>query len=95
MKLVSYLQDEHDQLAILVDDLLFDMEIIHPDLPGNMQMFLHYWTDFLSFALAGEIAIKEGKITAEEFDAAVEATSVEPLREIFKQLAAARSASLP
>jgi hypothetical protein len=26
MKLVSYLKDEHDQLAVLVDGLLYDME---------------------------------------------------------------------
>jgi fumarylacetoacetate (FAA) hydrolase len=65
MKFVSYLQDEHDQLAILVDGLLFNMEIIHPDLPGNMNMFLNYWTDFLPTVQAGEIAIGEGNISRE------------------------------
>ncbi|HSZ86510.1 MAG TPA: fumarylacetoacetate hydrolase family protein, partial [Puia sp.] len=65
MKLVSYLQDEHDQLAILVDGLLFNMEIIHPDLPGNMHMFLNYWDDFLPTVQAGEIAIREGNISLE------------------------------
>jgi fumarylacetoacetate (FAA) hydrolase len=65
MKLVSYLQDEHDQLAVLVDGLLFDMETIHPDLPGNMQMFLSYWDDFLPIVRAGEISIMEGNISRE------------------------------
>ncbi|HLY71583.1 MAG TPA: fumarylacetoacetate hydrolase family protein [Puia sp.] len=65
MKLVTYLHDEHDQLAILVDGLLFDMETIHPDLPGNMHMFLHYWDDFLTTVQAGEMAIRDGNISAE------------------------------
>ncbi len=66
MKFVSYLNEEHDQLAILVDGLLFDMEIIHPDLPGNMQMFLNYWDDFLPIVQAGEISIIEGNISKEK-----------------------------
>lgn len=33
MKIVSYLKEEHEQLAILVDDLVYDMETIHPDVP--------------------------------------------------------------
>lgn len=65
MKLVSYLVDGHDQLAILVDGLLFDMETIHPDLPNSINMFLNYWDDFLPVAQAGEIAIQEGNISKE------------------------------
>ncbi|MFI5153674.1 MAG: fumarylacetoacetate hydrolase family protein [Chitinophagales bacterium] len=63
MKLVSYLKDEQDQLAILVDDLLYDMEFIHPDLPNTIGMFLNYWDSCLPLARAGEIAIQEEKIS--------------------------------
>lgn len=63
MKLVSYLKEEHDQLAILVDNLLFDMESIHPDLPNNMSMLLNYWEDCFPMLQAGEISIQEGKIS--------------------------------
>jgi fumarylacetoacetate (FAA) hydrolase len=63
MKLVSYLKDDQDQLAILVDDMLFDMEFIHPDLPNTMSMFLNYWDSCLSLARVGEIAIQEEKIS--------------------------------
>jgi len=63
MKLVSYIKDEHDQLAILVDNLLFDMESIHPDLPNNMSMLLNYWEDCFPMLQAGEISIQEGKIS--------------------------------
>jgi fumarylacetoacetate (FAA) hydrolase len=63
MKLVSYLKDEQDQLALLVEGLLFDMEFIHPDLPNTMGMFLNYWDDCIPMARGGEISILEGKIS--------------------------------
>ncbi|MBS1596616.1 MAG: fumarylacetoacetate hydrolase family protein [Bacteroidetes bacterium] len=60
MKLVSYLKNEHDQLALLVDDLLFDMEYIHPDLPNTMSMFLNYWEDCIPVVQRAEMAIRDG-----------------------------------
>jgi len=63
MKLVSYLKEEHDQLAVLVDGLLYDMEDLHPDLPNSMSMFLNYWEDALPMALGGVMMIEEGKIS--------------------------------
>jgi fumarylacetoacetate (FAA) hydrolase len=62
MKLVSYLRDGHDQLAILVNGLLYNMEYLHPDLPNNMSMFLQYWEDSFSMASGGEMMILDGKI---------------------------------
>ena len=62
MKLVSYLDEGHDRLALLHDGLLFNMENLHPDLPTNMSMFLQYWEDSLPMAQGGELMIKEGKI---------------------------------
>lgn len=66
MKLVSYLQEGHDRLAILVDGILYDMEVLHPDLPHNMSMFLNYWEDSVSLALGGEMMIRDGKILPEQ-----------------------------
>lgn len=62
MKLVSYLKEEHDQLAILVDGLLYDMDLIHPDLPNSMGMFLNYWEDVFPVAQGGVLMIEEEKI---------------------------------
>ena len=62
MKLVSYLKEEHEQLAVLVDDLLYDMELIHPDIPNTMSMFLNYWDELLPIAQAGDLSIREGHI---------------------------------
>ncbi|HTI11221.1 MAG TPA: fumarylacetoacetate hydrolase family protein [Puia sp.] len=62
MKLVSYLKEEHEQLAVLVDGLLYDMELIHPDIPNTMSMFLNYWDELLPIVQAGELSIREGHI---------------------------------
>ncbi|MEO8720622.1 MAG: fumarylacetoacetate hydrolase family protein [Ginsengibacter sp.] len=50
MKLVSYLKEEREQLAILVNGLLFDTDHLHPNLPVTMSMFLNYWDDFFPIA---------------------------------------------
>ncbi|MDB5208056.1 MAG: fumarylacetoacetate hydrolase family protein [Flavisolibacter sp.] len=62
MKLVSYLKEEHDQLAVLVNGLLYDMENLHPDLPNTMGMFLNYWEESFPVAQEGVLMIEEEKI---------------------------------
>ncbi|MFN2457728.1 MAG: fumarylacetoacetate hydrolase family protein [Chitinophagaceae bacterium] len=62
MKLVSYLKDEHDKLAVLVNNKLYDMDILHPDLPDTMGMFLNYWEEVFPVAQAGVVMIEEGRI---------------------------------
>ena len=61
MKLVTYLRDEADQLAILVDGLLYNTQDLHPDLPNNMQMFLMMWEDVIDIALHANENLKQGK----------------------------------
>jgi fumarylacetoacetate (FAA) hydrolase len=65
MKLVSYLNDGHDQLAFLVDGLLFECDLMHPELPNSMNMFLHYWDDMYPIAQQVDAAIKSGRINAD------------------------------
>jgi fumarylacetoacetate (FAA) hydrolase len=62
MKLVSYLKEDHEQLAIEVDGRLYNMERIHPDIPNTMSMFLNYWEELLPIAQAGDLAIRDGHI---------------------------------
>lgn len=62
MKLVSYLKDEHDQLAILVNGLVYDMEHLHPDLPNTMSLFLAYWDESFPVAQEGVYMIEEERI---------------------------------
>jgi len=62
MRIVSYLKEEHEQLAVLVEGLLYDMELIHPDIPNTMGMFLNYWEELYPLVQAGELAIQDGHI---------------------------------
>ncbi len=63
MKFVSYINGGNEQLACYVNGYLFDMETLHPDLPGTMSMFLQYWDDVLPIAQKAEQAIKDGRIS--------------------------------
>ena len=64
MKLVSYLKDEHEQLAVFVDGLLYDVGLIHPDIPNTMNMFLNYWDELFPIVQAGDLAIQEGHLNS-------------------------------
>jgi fumarylacetoacetate (FAA) hydrolase len=66
MKLISYLFDGHDHLAILVDGRLYEMENLHPDIPGTMGMFLQYWEDAFPMAYGGELMVTEGRIDTDK-----------------------------
>jgi fumarylacetoacetate (FAA) hydrolase len=60
MKLVTYLKDGHDQLALLIEGKLYDTDSLHSDLPISMAMFLNYWEDVFPIAQAAEKNIKAG-----------------------------------
>jgi fumarylacetoacetate (FAA) hydrolase len=64
MKLVSYVIDEQEQLGVLINGLVYDMETLHPDLPGTMGLFLNYWEESFPVAQAGELMLKEGERTS-------------------------------
>ncbi len=62
MKLVSYLKEGHEQLAMLVDDMLYDTDGLHPELPSTMGMFLTYWDDYVPLCRNIFDSITAGKI---------------------------------
>lgn len=62
MKLISYLQEDRDYLAVLVNGMLYNMEDVHPDLPNTMGMFLNYWEDSFPVVQNGGALIEAGKI---------------------------------
>ena len=64
MKIVCYIEDEHEQLGVLINDMVYAMEVLHPDLPGTMNMFLNYWEETYPVAQAGELMLKEGERTS-------------------------------
>lgn len=79
MKLVSYLSNGHDQLAFLVDGLLFDCDLMHPELPNSMNMFLQYWDDMFPIAQQTEAAIKSGRLSKDRGISLEEAILLAPV----------------
>ncbi|MEO7444995.1 MAG: fumarylacetoacetate hydrolase family protein [Ferruginibacter sp.] len=75
MKLVTYQkEDEQQQLALLVDGLLYDTDALHQDLPMSMAMFLNYWEDVFPMAQVAEKRIREGitrNVSPVKFDEAL------------------------
>jgi fumarylacetoacetate (FAA) hydrolase len=63
MKLVSYYRDEQDQLGLVVDDYVYDLDELHPELPGSMNMLLNYWEQLMPLMQTTERALKEGRIS--------------------------------
>ena len=61
MRLVSYLNEGHDQLAFLVNGNLYNADMVHPDLPSSMNMLLNYWEDSFAAAQLVDKAIKDGR----------------------------------
>lgn len=61
MKLISYLKASHDQLALMLEDHLFDLDSLSPELPRNMADFLKDWNKFFPIALSAESALRDGK----------------------------------
>ena len=53
-------------MAILVDGLLYDTDLMHPDLPVSMSMFLNYWEDIIPIASGINRIITEGKISRQQ-----------------------------
>ncbi|MET0635531.1 MAG: fumarylacetoacetate hydrolase family protein [Chitinophagaceae bacterium] len=64
MKLITYVKEGREQLAVLINDLVYDMDVLHPDLPDTMQFFLNYWDEYFPVAQAGELMLREGSRTS-------------------------------
>lgn len=60
MKIVSYVKEGSEQLGVLVNGLVYDMDMLHPDMPNSMNMFLMYWENVYPVAKAGVQMILDG-----------------------------------
>jgi len=66
MKLVTYIKDEHEQLGVVVDGLIYNMDSLHPDLPSSMSMFLNYWEDSFPVAQGCLENVQEGRLVSRD-----------------------------
>ncbi len=62
MKLITYLNDGQEQLAVLENGMVYPMDQLHPDLPSSMNLFLNFWDDYMPLATAGLKAIQNGRL---------------------------------
>ncbi len=62
MKLISYLKNGHEQLAVLHNGNVYDMDSLHPELPGSMNVFLQYWDEYLPAAQSAIASVEEGRL---------------------------------
>ncbi len=58
--MVSYVKEEREQLGVLINNMIYDMDVLHPDLPNSMGLFLNYWEESFPVAQAGELMLREG-----------------------------------
>ena len=65
MKLVTFLNDGHDQLGIVINEKIYALEELHRDLPNSMAMFLNYWDELMPMARAVEQKVKDGLVRNE------------------------------
>ena len=62
MKFVSYYRDDQDQLGLVIDGFVYDLDELHPELPGSMNMLLNYWEQLMPLVQTTEQAVKEGRL---------------------------------
>lgn len=79
MKLVSYIKEDSDHLALYHEGLLYNAELIHPDMPNNMAMFLNYWDDVFPMASAADKLIKAGNFPTQKAIQYSAATIIAPV----------------
>ena len=65
MRLVTFLNDGHDQLGIVINEKIYALEELHRDLPNSMAMFLNYWDELMPMAMAVEQKVKDGLVRNE------------------------------
>ena len=63
MKLASYNKNGQQQLALLIAGQLYDMNLLHPELPNNMKAMLNDWEKNSALAKVAETAILNGHLT--------------------------------
>ena len=61
MKLVSYLQNDHEHLGLYIEGNIYSLGDLHSELPNTMNMFLQYWDEYFPIAKAINQSIINGE----------------------------------
>ncbi len=62
MKLITYLLEGQQQLAVLENGMVYNMDQLHPDLPNSMNLLLNFWEEYIPVIQRGVSAIKNGSL---------------------------------
>jgi fumarylacetoacetate (FAA) hydrolase len=52
MQIISYLNGNQDQLAVVVNEQVYNLDDINSELPSSMTMMLNYWEDYYPMTVA-------------------------------------------
>lgn len=66
MKLVSFLKNGHEQLGIVHNERIYDLEVLHPELPNSMGMLLSYWESYFPSLQNIDQMLKNDQISIEK-----------------------------
>ena len=62
MKLITYLKEGHEQLAVLHNNLVYDMDSLHPELPSSMNALLQYWDEYMPVVQVAIASVEQGRL---------------------------------
>ncbi len=62
MKLVTYSKQGTEQLAFLVNNMLYDVNAVNPKLPATMSVLLNNWEEHIDNMKQADADIKAGKV---------------------------------
>lgn len=62
MKFVTYIKDNHEQLAMHSNGKLYDTDKLHPDMPYSMTLLLNYWDDLMPLCEAIQQKLDQGEV---------------------------------
>lgn len=63
MKLVTYSKQGNEQLALLIDNMLYDVNAVDNSLPGTMAELLNNWEKHIDAVRSADENIKAGKVS--------------------------------
>jgi fumarylacetoacetate (FAA) hydrolase len=60
MKFVTHIQQNQEQFAVLINDRLYNTNVLHPDLPSTINGFLRDWDRYVAIAKTASAIVLEG-----------------------------------
>ncbi len=79
MKLITYLNNEQEQLAFYSNEKLYDADRLHPEMPSTMSLMLNYWEELLPLGEAIQQKLDLGEVKSVKAINAADAQIISPV----------------